>query len=610
MEVKARLEPAIKRLRLQVDLLSLLLYVVPLAVLLTFFVAPIASIFAGLAYFDWSLLTSPFYINLKPVGASFEVRSIDGVTLVIIKGSDMGIILNSIINSFLVTFFATIIGTSVALLVGLYDFPGRRMFAVLASLPLLVAPFVNAYIIRLLYGFSLQGNTISYILRSLGIPFEIGFTGLAGITVAQTLAFYPIVYINVLAALGSIDATLIEQALNLGSKGFRLIRTVVLPLVLPGILAGATLVYILSLEDVGAPIVFNYRNVMSYQVFLFFQEYTAIGRTGVAAALCLLMLLFALAPLAIVRKYLSLKYYARLARGAPRPYKRLKLGAIGMLVAYLLVLPVIVAAAAPQIGIFVLAFSEKWVGALPSGFTLNNYYVLFSKPGVFRGIVNSATYVLAAIPFIALLGFAVAYTVARIRVAGIGFLDLLSTAPLAVPGLVVAFGYFIFLHAIAQGTMLDPLVSPATVLVIAYVVRKMPFTVRSVFAGVIQTPQELEEAASCLGARRGLTIRSIVVPLVWRSIVAGLLLSTIYVMSEVSVSVTIGALGGDIVSPSHTGPITFVIMRLIQSPSTIGGAQPQAVAAAMATILMALEALVLFVAVTRLARRGQMLISV
>ena len=608
--MEAKLELTIKKLRLQMDLTSLLLYIVPLIMLLTFFVAPIASIFTGLAYFDWSLLASPFYINLKPVGAPVEIRQIDGATLVIVKGVDMGVILNSIVNSLLVTFFATIIGTSVALLVGLYEFPGRRVLAVLASLPLLVTPFVNAYVIRLLYGFSLQGNTISYMLRSLGIPFEIGFTGLAGITLAQTLAFYPIVYINVLAALGSIDATLIEQALNLGSRGFRLIRTVVLPLVLPGILAGATLVYILSLEDVGAPIVFNYRNVMSYQVFLFFQEYTAIGRTGVAAALCLLMLLLAVVPLAVVRKYLSLKYYARLARGAPRPLKRLKLGPVGMLVAYLLVFPIVVAAAAPQIGVLILAFSERWVGALPSGFTLNNYYVLFSKPGVFRGIVNSLTYVATAIPLIAVLGFAIAYTVARIRVAGIGFLDLLSTAPLAVPGLVVAFGYFIFLHTVAQGTMLDPLVSPATVLVLAYVVRKMPFTVRSVYTGIIQTPQELEEAASCLGAKRWLTIRSIVVPLVWRSIVAGLLLSTIYVMSEVSVSVTIGALGGDIVSPSHTGPITFVIMRLIQSPSTIGGAQPQAVAAAMATILMALEALVLFVAIARLAGRGQMLISV
>jgi ABC-type Fe3+ transport system permease subunit len=148
------------------------------------------------------------------------------------------------------------------------------------------------------------------------------------------------------------------------------------------------------------------------------------------------------------------------------------------------------------------------------------------------------------------------------------------------------------------------------VLVLAYVARKMPFTVRAVFTGLLQTPRAMEEVAESLGARRGTVLKRIVLPLVWRSLVAGLLLSSIYVLSEVSVSVTIGALGGDIVDPNHAGPITFVIMRLIQAPSFAGGAQPQAVAAAMASVLMLLEALVLFVATNKLARRGQSLISV
>jgi len=82
------------------------------------------------------------------------------------------------------------------------------------------------------------------------------------------------------------------------------------------------------------------------------------------------------------------------------------------------------------------------------------------------------------------------------------------------------------------------------VLVLAYIIRKMPFTVRSVFTSVIQTPEELEEAARSLGARRARVIRRMVLPLVWYGIVAGLLLSSIYILSEVSVSVTIGALKG------------------------------------------------------------------
>ena len=194
----------------RVEKLTLFLFLFPTAYLLSFFVAPVASVLGGLLGFDWSLLSTSFYINLNPIGSPIQVRTFGPRTFIIIKGVNMGVILNSLINSVLVTAFAVLIGTAAAVLIGLYEFPGRRVFAVLASLPLLVAPFVNTYVVKLLYGFNLQGNTLSWMLQHLGLKVTVGFTQLGGITLAQTLAFYPIVYINVLAALGAIDASLIE----------------------------------------------------------------------------------------------------------------------------------------------------------------------------------------------------------------------------------------------------------------------------------------------------------------------------------------------------------------------------------------------------------------
>jgi len=156
------------------------------------------------------------------------------------------------------------------------------------------------------------------------------------------------------------------------------------------------------------------------------------------------------------------------------------------------------------------------------------------------------------------------------------------------------------------------------VLILAYILRKLPFTVRAVFTSVIQTPEELEEAARSLGARRMRVISRIVLPLTWRGVVAGLLLSAIYVLSEVSVSVTLGALNGDVYSPTHIGPITFAILQLIEMPrvSTVrlpGGrllaVSSEAQAAALATMLMLIEVAVIMVS-TRLARRGQALVTV
>ncbi|HID41274.1 MAG TPA: iron ABC transporter permease, partial [Pyrodictium sp.] len=321
----------------------------------------------------------------------------------------------------------------------------------------------------------------------------IEFGGQAGVALAQILMFYPIVYINTMAALGAIDATLVEQAINLGARGWKLIKNIILPLVMPGVLAGSTLVFILSLEDVGAPIIFRFHKVMAYQIYQYFQSVGSEASRPAVAALSFLMLVFATLPLIVVRRYLSLRYYARLARGAPRPFHGLQLGRKGLLSAYLVVLPIIVTAAAPQIGVIILAFSRKWIGPLPEPLPMDNFFANFitlsEMEGVMRSIYNSLTYVAQALVFIAIIGFMAGYATARARLPGASVLDILSSLPLAVPGLVVAFSYYVFFTTYFHGTFLDPVLFPTHVLVLAYIMRKLPFTVRSVFTAVIQTPR-------------------------------------------------------------------------------------------------------------------------
>ncbi len=607
-----------------------------LAAIIFGFVTPILSIV--LEARGWEILSDKYYLDLSGsalrdfVEVRETVRTIvkDGVQVeqrvirITVSGFDFGVIGNSIINAALVTLTAAAIGTSAAILVSLYRFPGRRLFAVLAYVPLLIAPFVNAYVIKKFIYPSFTENMLSALVNGIVGPITgdsvkvyIGVRDQAGVFVAQVLMFYPIVYVNVLAALAALDATLVEQALNLGARGFRLLRSIVIPLILPGVLAGSSLVFILSLEDVGGPIIFggNAHKFMAYEVYNSIVT-RATENIPKVAVLSIIMLAAALTPLVVVRRYLSLRYYARLAKGAPRPFGGMRLGRRGLLAAYLVVLPLLVAAAAPQFGVVVLSFSKRWVSTfpelLPAGELLTNYQAILSIEGIRRSIVNSIYYLAQAIVFIALLGFMAGYASARARLPGAGLLDYLSSAPLAVPGLVVAFSYLVFFSRYSFGGFFDPAVVPAGVvhlLVLAYVMRKLPFTVRAVFTSVIQTPNEMEEAARSLGAGRLRTIARIVIPLTWRGLLAGLLLSAIYVLSEVSVSVTLGALGGNVYSTQHVGPITFAILDLVTEATVRGATQPQAKAAALATLLMALEAAVIAVA-SRLARRGQALVTV
>ncbi len=616
------------------DLEILVFTYLPLVVLILGFVLPLAFVLTKAS--GWGELLTPNYIDFSRTAFSDAVVVRHGslgdmpLTRIIIRGFNFGVIGNSIFIAVVVTLATMLVGTVMALLTGFYLFPGRRLFKVLAFIPLLITPFVNAYVVtRIVMPKAVDYNVLSFIVSKLFTEpllhqkVFIGFEAQAGVILAQILMFYPIVYINALAALAIVDSTLVEQALNLGARGLRLLREIVLPLILPGVLAGATLVFILSLEDLAAPVTFKFYHVMSYQIYSYFQAANATAYMSTIAALSVVMLAAALAPLVVIRRYLSLRYYARLARGAPRPFKGLRLGRRGMLMAYLVVLPFAVFAALPQLGVVVLAFSSNWVGTwpslLPPKLAFYNFESLLHIDGIRLSIVNSLTYLAEAIVFIALLGFMAGYAAARSRLPGVSLLDLLSSAPLAVPGLVVAFSYLLFFTRYTLFGFFGTAARLAIMhtLVLALILRKMPFTVRGVFTSMIQTPEELEEAARSLGARRLRTIARIVLPLTWRGIVAGLLLSAIYVLSEVSVSVTIGALGGGIYSAHHTGPITYAILQLIEQPRVqfveymghIVRISSEAQAAALAVLLMVIEVAVITVS-TRLARRGQALVTV
>ena len=630
--VKRRFSP------LHVDAEILVFLYLPLLMLLLGFVVPILSVVIHAT--AWGVINNPTYFDIsreafaEPVLVQTSEIGGHSVIQVKIRGFDFGVIGNSLFIAVSVTLASAVLGAAVALLTGFYLFPGRRVFRVLAFVPLLIAPFVNSYVVtRILMYKGTDYNVLSFLLSKmftepfLGRSIYIGFTGQAGVIIAQILMFYPIVYINALAALGVVDATLIEQALNLGARGWTLLRRIVLPLIIPGILAGSTLVFILSLEDLAAPVTFKFYKVISYFIYSKFQAARASSYLPIIATLSTIMLAAALIPMFLVRRYLSLRYYAKLTRGAPRAFRGVRLGRRGLLAAYLLVLPMVLLAAAPQFGVVALAFSRGWEHVFPSLLPrealLYNFKSLIEVDGIRRSILNSLYYLGSSIVFIALLGFMAGYAISRARLPGAGLLDLLSSAPLAVPGLVVAFSYLVFftVHPVNHLLSLAAAASAAAmmhVLILAYILRKLPFTVRAVFTSVIQTPEELEEAARSLGARRMRVISRIVLPLTWRGVVAGLLLSAIYVLSEVSVSVTLGALNGDVYSPTHIGPITFAILQLIEMPrvSTVrlpGGrllaVSSEAQAAALATMLMLIEVAVIMVS-TRLARRGQALVTV
>ncbi len=593
-----------KRLRMsffKLDKVILTFLIVGLTVLVVFLVVPVLMMLwnafitpPGTPFYEnfVRIFTSPRYVKTNTAGdVAWTWQLVGGHRVLVIDGTNYGVLLNSLINATIVTSVATILGIIVAFVLARYRFPGKTLIRLLAVIPLFVTPFINSYVIKLLFGMT---GPISMITSHL-FGFLVDVRGLAGVTVAQIMAFYPIVYLNAYSAFLSIDPSMEEQAENLGAKGLRLFASVTLPLALPGIAAGSIIVFIFSLEDLGAPIVFQERNLMSYQIYSSFTSQTGIVSPEIAA-LGFVMLFLAVASFLVIRNYIGMRSYAMISRGGRWTPRERKLGWKGLLAVYLVLLPLIVWTMMPQLGVIMLAFNIM----KPTEFSINlhtasaKYFLeLFTNPNIFMYIRNTLTYALTAVVIAIVLALMIGYAVSRTRIRILtSTLDVLATIPIAIPGLVVALGYFYFFADLFSNTPLDPTSGPTVfqawvILIIAYTIRKLPFVVRSIYAGYSQVHEGLEEAAMNLGATRLKTIAGIVLPLIVTYIVSGAVIGFIYISTEVSTSVTIGSLRPD------QAPMTFY-MKNIYIGGQLAGIQYVA-AMGVLLILFQLAAIVLII---------------
>jgi len=520
-----------------------------LAYLLVFLVVPLIIMFGysvispkGLdIYWFKYILSDPKYVN--PSGFRGYRVIVEVGDSVFIKGKSFGIILNSLINSSIVTVGATLLGVAIAAVMSKYEFPGKNIMRLIVLVPMLVTPFVNAYVIKVLVGpEGLLGMITSHIIGK-----KIIIEKYAGVTLTQIMAFYPIVYLNALASFANIDPSLEEQAESLGARGRKLFTNITLPLALPGIMAGSTLVFIYSLEDLGAPIVFSVYDMMSPQIY--YKLITFYG--GVmpeVAALGVILLGIAAVSFIAAKNFVGMRQYAMLRQRLGEKKAR-RPGPLGLALIYLVALPIVIFTAMPQIGVALMAFNILPISRFDIRLdqaTTEYFKLLFADPNLSGHVTNTLVYATLATAIIAFLALAIAYSASRSRGSASQILDTLATLPLAVPGLVLAVGYFALFGWISDVTgfnNIDP-ANPQYLaiipIVIAFSVRKLPFAARAAYAGMLQLNESLEEASMNLGAGRARTLFTIVLPLIGISILAGSMISFIYCATEVSVSVTLG----------------------------------------------------------------------
>jgi iron(III) transport system permease protein len=212
----------------------------------------------------------------------------------------------------------------------------------------------------------------------------------------------------------------------------------------------------------------------------------------------------------------------------------------------------------PHLGVLLVAFAQGWYGTvLPHAYTLDNFQLALGHDLTVSSIANSLRFASISTVVDLILGVAIAYVVVRSRIAGRQVLDFLAMLPLAVPGLVLAFGYLAMSQEGKFFAFLNPVRDPSVLLIVAYSVRRLPYVVRSAAAGFQQTSETLEEAAQNLGCPPLKAVIKITLPLITANLIAGGLLAFAFAMLEVSDSLILA-------QKQAFYPITKAILELFQ----------------------------------------------
>ena len=489
------------------------------------------------------------------------------------------LIKQSIINSFYLAILATLASSLIALPLAYASarlkFAGKSLLTGLLLVPLLLPPLVGAVGLQQMLA---REGFINTILRNSGAwvhdfiayyfpshayplrpytPIEFlsprflnGNGPLLMVVFVAALHLYPLVYLNLSAAWANVDSSLEEAAENLGASPARVFRSVTLPLLLPGFLSGALIVFIFAFTDLGTPLVFGFSKVAAVQIFNLKTETN--DPTGYVLAFYLVVL--AGLVFWVSRRFLDGGKIATLARGTRRARETEASLTLKMLV-YALFLVVIGLSLLPHFGVVLASFAHDWTNRLWPQWTTDNYVQVFTNPTIpARDSIKISLLCASASMVIDVIGgFALAYALVRGKIWARGLLDTLAMLPLALPGLILAFGLLVSYRY----SPLDPIqFSPIPLLIISYAVRRLPYALRSVSAGLQQTSVTLEEASLNMGATPLQTIWLITRPLVTATLIAAGLLTFAFAVLEVSDSLILAA-------SSNQVPIAQAIYQLI-----------------------------------------------
>lgn len=456
--------------------------------------------------------------------------------------------LNTILVSSGCTVLATLLGVSLAWINARTNCPGRDYLEPFNLIPFFLSPFVGAIAWYNLA--SPQSGLLNALARDyLGVESHVfNVSNLWGVIWVTGIFFAPLVYLFVVGSLRRMDPSLEDSARTTGAGLIRTTMTVTLPLVMPGILSGAIIVFVTSAGEFGVPFKLSAPNgwqTLTTQIFS-----KAVGDDAnhyLGATMAMSLGLITVFLIWIQQRYIAPRSFTTVTGKGFRP-NVLDLGpwrwvAFGYNISYILVAVVL-----PIASLIIVSLHPVWTAEiLPSEMSFDNYRkTLFfwrddSIDAATNGIINSLILATVGASIAMVLALVVSYMIHRTKGFGSRLLDFLCVVPIGFPGIVLAMGVLVTY-------IRTPIYATLFILLLGYITRFFPYGQRNISSIMLAISEELDQSSRMAGASWFTTLRRITIPLLKPGIFAGWILLFVIFLRELSMSIILYTTGTETLS--------------------------------------------------------------
>ena len=357
----------------------------------------------------------------------------------------------------------------------------------------------------------------------------------------------PIFFLLIRGLVRAMDPTL-EEASRISGAGISgTVRRVVLPLVGPGLFSIFLLVFLSRLDSLEMPLLIGVQAGINTISVVIFNSISGRGSVnyGLASAFGVLLTLLVVLLIAVYSRYVAnAEKFVTVSGKASKPsitklgrWRHVAVFPAFLYLALVLFLPISI--------MFLYSFTPRFAPlsaeSMLIDLSLDNYLDVFNRRAFLRATSNSVMLAVVTAILTIALTFVAAWITKRSRVRGKGMLEQLTTLPVVVPSIV--FGL-----AILWTYIQTPLYQTLWILLIAYTAHSLPYGMRTISPAIVQIHRDLEDQARICGASRGSTIKTILLPLLRRSLLSSGALIILRTMKEFPMSLLLWGVGTEVIT--------------------------------------------------------------